>query len=352
MRAPRIALVCTGLLAALSLALSAAHADLDADDLFAQAAEFHTSRDFVRALALAEAAAEKGHARAALMAGHILEDGLAGAVNDERAVKFYVRAAQAKDPDALLRLGMLARDSRGGLSPADASDFFDRAAELGHPDARHAQALHFLDPASPDHNPLLGLTMLRRAANEGRMNAQRDLGLALLDRAGVDEGALDGEPADIDEALMWLERAAQAGDLQAAYAAGVTLAGKDPIRSRTLLHMASEAGHGPAAGDLGWLLYMDGPTEDHRAASIIHLRRAALSGDPIGRFRLAWVLAEGEIVPQDLEDAYRWLLLAESAGLHHMDRLARDPSRLKYWLESRLTEEQMNRVEARVLTAQ
>lgn len=319
-----------------------------AEETFAEAAQFHQARDFLRALALAETAAERGHVRAAVMVGHILEDGLAGAVNDEGAVRFYGMAAEEQDPEALMRLGILARDARGGLTPDMAANFFDRAAQAGHPGARHAQALHYLDPDAPDANGLLGLTMLRRAAADGRVSAQRDLGLALLGRAGVIENgaaADDDGVADIDEALDWLLVAADAGDLQAAYAAGVTLATQDRARAVMLLRQASDAGHGLAAGDLGWLLYVEARTAEEHAEAVTHLRRAALSGDPMGRFRLAWALAEGEGVDQDLEEAYRWLLLAESAGLREADRLARDPARLKYWLERRLTAQQITRVE-------
>lgn len=323
-------------LAALTLA-SAARAD--SDKLFIDAAEFHSNGDFVRALALAQSAAKAGHVRAAVMAGHILEDGLAGAVNDRDAVYYYGIAAAEDDPDALMRLALLAREGRGELSPADATVYFERASRAGHDGARHAQALHYLDPDSPVYDALAGLTLLRRAAVEGRTDAQRDLGLALLERAG------DETDSDIDEALRWLRLAAEAGDIPAAYAAGVTLSSVDPKAADSLLEQAWTAGHPLAASDLGWLRYTRAKTPKQRAAAVELLQAAALAGDPLGRFRFAWALANGEGVAQDLEESYRWLLLADASGLRDSDQLARDPMRLRYWLERRLTDAQIRRIE-------
>lgn len=338
------------LIAALALtAFSAAPVRADSDALFIDAAQFHSDGDYVRALALAQSAAKDGHARAAVMAGHILEDGLAGAVNDKDAVRYYGIAAAQDDADALMRLAFLAREGRGGLAVADATIYFERAFEAGHEGARHAQALHYLDPESPVHDVLAGLTLLRRAAVEGRIDAQRDLGLALLERAGGDpESGIDG---DIDEAIRWLRLAAEAGDVPAAYAAGVTLSSVDPEAADALLAQAWAAGHPLAASDLGWLRYTGAKTPKQRAAAVELLRAAALAGDPIGRFRLAWALANGEGVAQDLEESYRWLLLAYASGLRDADRLARDPMRLRFWLERRLTDAQIRKIERSIPSA-
>jgi len=43
-------------------------------------------------------------------------------------------------------------------------------------------------------------------------------------------------------------------------------------------------------------------------------RRAALTGDPIGRYKYALMYESGEGIPQDLPRAYAWYRLADSTA--------------------------------------
>ncbi len=300
---------------------------------FAEALEKREAGDPVAALSLAEAAAIRGHTRSAVLAGDIWESGAAGVTDYDRAVEYFRMAAAREDADALLRLGMMARDGRGGLSPALAHSFLQRAADAGRPEARYELAKVFLDEQSPMFNQERGMSLMRLAASEGVLAAQRDLGLTLA----VGEGEEDaGSPPA--EAAQWLSLAADAGDADSAYAAGlVELERGNPEAAADLYLRAAEMGHAEAAADLGWLMYRGEVSLEGRGDVADWLRRAAIAGDPVGRFRFAWALAEGRngVIEQDLESAYRWILLAEAAGVQERGA-GGDSAKIKSWLESQL----------------
>lgn len=331
----------------------------DTDTLFSNALSLRAEGDLTGALTQAEAAAVRGHVRAAVLAGDLLEL-TEGADNVRRAVEYYRIAAGANDADALFRLGLLASEGRGGLSEAMAASFFGRAAEAGRAEAQYEQAQLYLDPASPLYNPEYGAQLLRRAAMEGVTAAQLDLGLALAG-GGAEEGAGTRAPPP-REAAQWLIMAADAGDPDAAYAAGLVYAERGEIAAaRELYARAADAGHVQAAADLGWMLYREyavahrvcgaeysarADVADCRAQidkgawreGVERLREAAIFGDPVGRFRYAWALAEGgpdDVLAQDLESAYRWILLAEAAGIADYGA-ANDAAKIKAWLETKL----------------
>ncbi len=353
----RAALVAGG--AALLMGASAAAQFADADAQFAEALRIRETGD-VRALQLAEAAALNGHARAAVLAGQMLETGYGGAQDAARAVEYYRLAAADGDVDAVFRLGLMALDGRGGLSAGQAAGFFQTAAESGMNEARYELAKLHLDGASYHHNVERGLSLLRLAAIDGYEPAHLLLGLSLAEHATTG--------SEFDEAAHWLGSAAEGGDAEAAYAAGLAFIQRgESAAAARLFAVAAARGHLEAAAELGWIYYRDGSSAwrsceaaggsstvaacraeidgEQWREGVDWLRRAAIGGDPIGRYRYAWALAEGAdgVLERDLESAYRWLLLAEAAGVADFGA-GGDAAKIKNWLENELGPEFVARV--------
>lgn len=333
---------------------------MDAETAFAEALQLRDAGDEAGALRMAETAAVRGHVRAAVLAADLLQ-AAGGEDNLREAVEYYRIAAGADDADALFRLGLLAREGVGGLSPALAASYLERAGEAGRAEAQYERARLYLARESSLYNPEHGLSLLRLAASSGVVVAQRDLGLLLAESG-------DGLPPM--EAAQWLTMAATAGDMDAAYAAGLVLSQRGDVPGAVEAYrIAAEYGRTDAAAELGWLLYREhsgayrlcverdgsqegraecraGVDRDAWRDGVDWLRMAAIGGDAVGRFRYAWALAEGPdgVVEQDLESAYRWILLAEAAGIADYGA-AGDAAKIKFWLEGELDPGLIARIE-------
>lgn len=280
------------------------------NDPYADALAAYETGRFEEALAAAEAAAQAGRPEAAKIAGVIHEKGLAGGVNDEAAVRHFMTAFEAtNDADVAFQLGVMARDGRGGLPRSVTPRYLRHAADGGVAGARYELALFYLDGAAPDPARARGLMQVAAAA--GDVNAQRDLGLMLL------EGR--GGPADWDQGASWLTRAADAGDPEAAYALGVfysdgVLTRADDEAAAGWFQAAADAGHGRAAALLGVMALNGVGLPRSPAVAAARFEQAADAGDPLGRFYLAVALAKGDGVARDFAAAYRWVVLSEAAG--------------------------------------
>ena len=142
------------------------------------------------------------------------------------------------------------------------------------------------------------LARLTNLAESGAADARRTLGLALLSR-----GDHDGK------GLQWLRRAAEGGDVDAAfqlgklYSTGSSGIATDAIRAFAWFSAAGKAGHAGAAYYLG-IAWRDGygVKTDHAEAAR-WLRRAADSGIAAAQFLLANAYREGDGVPRNEAEA-------------------------------------------------
>lgn len=162
----------------------------------------------------------------------------------------------------------------------------------------------------------VALAQLRTLANAGTTDATRALGLALLAR---------NDARNVQEAGVWLERAAAAGDAAAMLALGKTrLLGapgvaRDGTAARRWLDRAASAGdtsqRAQAAYYLG-LIARGGHGEAAVPARAIELfTQAAGQGIADAMYQLGNLYASGEGVDQDSREAMRWYLRA--AALDH-----------------------------------
>ncbi len=116
-----------------------------------------------------------------------------------------------------------------------------------------------------------GLQWCERAAGQGDLEAQKELGLRFM-------------LLDVKQSAMWLEKAAAQGSAYAEY---------------LLAHIF-----------LARLDAPNPPTPDHKKEGMAWLVKAAERGYPYAQARLADMYAEGENVARDPVEAWKWTTLA------------------------------------------
>lgn len=272
----------------------------------------YLSRDWVLARRYAETAAVAGETDAALLAGLLARDGVAGGTDIAAAVRWFSRAAQRDHPFALYQLGLLAGLEDDTLGLGSPRVWFERAARAGHVGGMVAYAIELRASPIPQ-DAVEARRWAERAALQGSAEGMFQLA-QLLDAAG---------------ALIWYERAAAAELAEAAFQAGMMRAAgeggpADEAGARDWLRRAAESDYAPAQGQYGLMLYQGRGGEADPELAAHWFSRGARGGDAESQFLYAYVLARGEGVPQDFEAAYRWVLEAATdftgAPVHDADR--------------------------------
>lgn len=303
--------------------------------------------DFESALLSAERAAAAGEPRGATLAAHIHLHGLAGEPDEAAAVRWLRRAAEQNEPDALIILAGLAEAERGGLAAWQAREFLARAAEAGDARGAHEYGLLLMqrgDPGAADE----ALGWLQLAAESGRAEAFGDYAHAL--------GDWTHGPNDLAAARDWYARAGEAGDAASALIAGVMLISgeggePDPIAGARLVRLAAEYGLPAGMGQYALLLFQGGaglPANPVEAAG--WAQQGAEAGDPDSQFLYAYALATGDGVARNPERAYYWVL---RAGAPRGGRVGEDPDRdrLEAALERALPGPVRDRIQLEAATA-
>lgn len=303
----------------------------------ADAMDAYEAGDFARALAHARTVALSGNTEAQVMAGHILVHGQAGFVDRVEAAEYFRMAADKGDTDAQVALGELAAKGQAGLTHSDALKWLGMAADAGRTDAMRALAsLHALGKGTAP-NAKKSNHLLTQAASSGDAKAARAMADKLLE-------------TDAKAALEWYEKAAAAGDIEAAYAAAIMYAENfditpNPRKTAALMGQAAYGGHPAGMADYGLLVFQGtGVKQDSRAAAN-WFRKAAKAGDPEGQFLYAFTLAKGDGVAQNMEEAYYWLLKSETGKSTEM--YDNDRKIFKAELDSKLPSDIISRAKAR-----
>lgn len=152
----------------------------------------------------------------------------------------------------------------------------------------------------------------RRAAEAGNMRAAYNLGLVYL----------QGEVAPKEPAIAaeWFQRAADRDQPDALYALATLYRDgngvpRDIVESARLLQRASAIGNAVATTELAILVFNGTglPKDETRAADMF--REAALAGNAIAQNRYARILSAGRGAPKDLVAAAAWHLAAKAQKL-------------------------------------
>ncbi len=205
-----------------------------------------------------------------------------------QALYWFRRAAELKNPKALMKLARFYRKGEGvGMDIQRARNLYQQAAAAGAPKASleltrleaaerkwwQQQEAQFHQQQAP--SPVRDYAFWKEAAAKGNPEAMRQLGLCLMRGLGI-------TPAP-EKAISWLTRAAEAGDTPA------------------MLSLAYAASSGEGI--------------DYNMATAYHwFTRAAEAGDAEAQYQLGLSYARGAGIGKNIKTARHWLQLAHEKG--------------------------------------
>ena len=231
---------------------------------------------YLTALRLAKAGAERNQPQALTLMGRIHELGLGVPKNESQAAELYQRGLQLGDIDATFALAVMLTTGRGiKKNTKTAAQFFELAARAGHPEANYNLGLLFISGIGKPENSRRALLHLEYAAKKGIAAAQYDL--AALYRNG------HGTNPDAYKATHWLRAAAKSGMAEAQYEYAVAL-----LQGR---------GFNKDKPDI-----------------LIYLTNSARQGMPGAQNRLAHLYAEGKLIRRNTIEAAKWRFIAMASG--------------------------------------
>jgi len=161
-----------------------------------------------------------------------------------------------------------------------------------------------------DNNPILGVKLLRIAAEKEALKAQTVLGECYRNGFGVEQNA--------EEAEKWYRKAAEQGNADAQYELGIWyLDGDDEKAAVKWVRKAAEQGHMDAQYELGewyanWLDFDDGMHYCDRPEVEKWFRKAAEQGHMDAQYELGQWYSYGD--EQNAEEAEKWYRKAAEQG--------------------------------------
>ena len=275
--------------------------------------------DNARAVRWFTHAAEQGHYEAQLTLGRIHYKGVDVPKDEIQAVEWFTRAANQGDHEDELILDYIAAEQ----GDAERQYELGRTFQVEMWDEREFNAFSssewygIFDEVWDFQNcDSLAEIWYRRAAEQGHVKAQRELGILYANGAEfVDK--------DIEEATYWLTRAAECGDSEAQYVLGCMIADNllphDNFEYQDAVKWfipAAEQGDAVAQYHLGCVLRGAEPVEAGKW--FVH---AARNGCVDAQHQLGLMCVSGVGVPQDHNQAIEWFARAAEQG--HADALTR-----------------------------
>ena len=197
-------------------------------------------------------------------------------------------------------------------APAEALDWYKKAARQGSLDAATNIALMYADGRGVSKDPVQAMSWFRQAALGGDPAAQYNL--ALIYERG------DAIPQDKKESIRWLIAAADQNvlpamlDLARTYMHPPDSTPPDIDRAIHYYEKAADLGSGIADAILGTIFANGMQGKPDYDQSVKWYRKAAEQGQPDGQFGLGLRYALGQGVPLDLEEARRMFTAAADQG--------------------------------------
>lgn len=272
-------------------------------------------RDLPEALRLATRAAGKSHGPSLYLLSLMHDNGWGVARDPAKARDFLERAAKSGDVVARADYAVMLYQGRPGL-PRDVATACALFAEVLVKEDIGLVASYYLGLATargecglaPDM--ARALVLIRRAADAGITEAERDMGRALETGEGIDR--------NLDAALVWYTRAATKGDGFSLWRVGMAhLNGEGRVQDTVLaidyLKRGVEAGSADAMTSLAALLAAgDGVAKDFGMARALY-QRAANLGQPQAHRDLALLHLAGQGAPAD--PAQAWVNYSKGVAL-------------------------------------
>lgn len=248
--------------------------DPNADNAYAayQEGRYRTALD----LAIARAN-ERNDPKSMTLAGELYANGLGIARDDAQAVQWYKKGADLGDREAMFALAMMQIGGRAG-GPANREEgarLLAQSAKLGKAAAAYNLGLLYLEGQTFPQDIKRAAELFRQAADAGNPEAQYALATFYKEGRGVEQ--------NLTEAAKLLGAAALA----------------DNVDAEVEFAIALFNGTGVAR---------DVPT------AVALLNRAARQNSAIAQNRLAHLLIEGQAVPANPVEGFKWHLIAKTAG--------------------------------------
>ena len=265
-------------------------------------------------------ASETGYFRAVQKVAHCYINGIGTPKNESGGYKMLASLAFHGDAEA----GTLLRSAAVSGNPAAEYGMFayhyhhqdletgyrwlEKSADHGHAEALYTQATRYAADGDSEQK----LHYYRLAAEEGNVEAQYDLGLAL-------EDVFDKKAPTNEEAFKWMKAAADQGHARANYCLGNfyrsgTWVDSDPYKAFEHYSKAASMGDADGIDRLGEC-YLDGtavPVNEHLAFQ--YFECAAQLGNPKGLCNLGLCHLHGIGCRQDTTIAFQWILRAADTG--------------------------------------
>ncbi len=243
-------------------------------------------------LPIVEEAANKGSVPAMMFMGYAAEGGFLGDSDDEAALGWYRKAAEAGSGEGACKMGILLTGGKasGGHDPVEAYK--------------------------------TGLDWYRKAADMGSAMSMHNLAVEL------DEGPEEGR--DFEEAFRWYRRACEAGYIDSAmnigwmYRNGVGVEA-DAEKAMEYYRLAAEGGLANGWANIG-NMYLEGlGVEKDGTRATGYYKQAALAGGYAGFYGLGLLYEQGRDGGplKDDKTAYYWFLLAAMSGVESAGANAR-----------------------------
>lgn len=261
--------------------------------------------DIQRARTHYEIAASKEHHIALNELAHMYGPHGSFETNLDLFYKYHKRAADAGNFDSIGNVGSMLYYGFGVEQDIDkAKKYFELGGEKSDGCSLTNTAYHI---AMVEGDFEKASFVLERAVSFGDVEAQRNLGIILLNGFGM--------KPDIERGISLLFDAAKQGDVEAIYRIawcyfdGVGLE-QSYEKSVAFLESAAERGHGSAMNKLG-ICYIEGYAVscDYMKANEL-FKTAGEHGDSIGYYNLSISFSNGYGLPVDSEQAFHYMYLA------------------------------------------
>ena len=167
-----------------------------------QAHEAYNTQDYAKAFTLYEVLAQNGDATAMTSLAFMYQNGFGVEKSDTKALEYYLKAAEQKQPYSLFNLGILYSNGIGGVEHDQfkAHELFLEAAEREVPPAMYEVALMFERGLGCLQNYSEAAFWYEEAAKRGHVEAFNNLGALYKEGHGV--------PKDYQRAFVCFSRAA------------------------------------------------------------------------------------------------------------------------------------------------
>lgn len=233
--------------------------------------------------------------------------------NAAKAVKYLVKAADAKNPDAMHQAGLMYAYGSHGIKrdPERAKKYLEGACEAGLDQAMVDYANMCFEGQVLDRDLSISAKWFLKATEHFNGVAQYALGCMYGNGFYFDR--------DDKEAARWFQEAAEGGEPNAQYALacfyyegrGIE---RDEKKAFTWFQEAADQGHMGAMSFMAMFMISGKNTEQDVEGGVDLLKKAADNGYYEAQFYLGKLYAEGEYVEKDIPYAKKMLTLAAKQG--------------------------------------